>query len=95
MYTLNEEIKNKNNEERQKTREIEKQTQIELKFAANRSKQLVVRLKLSSTGTKKMNNHQIQAQKASDEAVIPEESEGAISITSRDRRMRASKQFDA
>ena len=86
------------NEKRQKTKEIEKQTQNELKFAANRSKQLIIRLKLSSTDTKKMNNHQIQAQKTDDETVILEEFEGdenAISITSRDKRMRASKQFDA
>ena len=86
------------NEKRQKTKKIEKQTQNELKFAANKSKQLVVRLKLSSTDTKKMNNHQIQTQKTDDETVILEEfeeSEDAISITSRDRRMRASKQFDA
>ena len=83
------------NEKRQKTKKIEKQTQNELKFAANKSKQLVVRLKLSFTDTKKMNNHQIQTQKTSDETVILEESEGAISITSRDRRVRASKQFDA
>ena len=86
------------NEKRQKAKEIEKQAQNELKFAANRSKQLVVRLKLPSTGTKKVNNHQIQAQKTDGEAVIFEEfeeDEDAISITSRDRRMRASKQFDA
>ena len=83
------------NKKRQKTKELEKQTQNELKFAANRSKQLVIRLKLSFTDTKKMNNHQIQAQKTSGETVILEENEGAISITSRDRKVRASKQFDA
>ena len=86
------------NEKRQKIKEIEKQTQNELKFAANKFKQLIVKLKLSSTDTKKMNNHQIQTQKTDDETVILEEfekSEDAISITSRDRRMRASKQFDA
>ena len=48
------------NEKRQKTKEFEKQTQNELKFAANRFKQLIIRLKLSSTDTKKMNNYQIQ-----------------------------------
>ena len=46
------------NEKRQKIKEIKKQTQNELKFAANKSKQLVIRLKLSSTNTKKMNNYQ-------------------------------------
>ena len=83
------------NEKRQKTKEIEKQTQKKLKFAANRLKQLIVRLKLSFTDSKKMNNHQIQTQKTSDETVIFEEDEGAISITSRDKRVRASKHFDA
>ena len=45
-----------------------------------------------------MNNHQIQTQKTNDETVIlevNEESENAISITSRDRKIRASKHFDA
>ena len=47
------------NEKRQKIKEIEKQTQNELKFAANKFKQLIVKLKLSCTNTKKMNNNQI------------------------------------
>ena len=83
------------NEERQEAREVEKQAQKELKFAANRPKQLVVRLKLSSTGPKEVDNHQIQAQEASGEAVVPEGGEGAISTTSRGRRVRAPKQFGA
>ena len=69
-----------------------------MKFAANKLKQLIVKLRLLFTNTKKMNNHQIQTQKTSDETVIleeVEENENAISITSRDRKMRASKQFDA
>ena len=45
------------NEKRQKTKEIEKQTQNELKFAANKLKQLIIKLNLSFINTKKMNNY--------------------------------------
>ena len=37
----------------------------------------------------------MQTQKTIDETVISKEDEDAISITSRERRMRASRQFDA
>ena len=83
------------NAERRKAKEAEKQAQKELKFAASRPKQLVVRLKLSSTGPKQADNDEMQAQEAIGEAVVPGEGEGAISITSRGRRVRAPRQFDA
>ena len=83
------------NAKRRKIKKIEKQTQKKLKFAASRLKQLIVRLKLSFTDSKQTNNDEMQAQKTINETVIPGENEDAISITSRERRMRASRQFDA
>ena len=83
------------NQKRRQTKKAEKQTQNELKFAAIRLKQLVVKLQLSSTDSKQMNNEQMQTQKTIDETVISKENENAIIIISRDRRVRASKNFDA
>ena len=83
------------NQKRRQIKKTEKQTQNELKFAAIRLKQLVVRLKLSSTDSKQMNNKQMQTQKTIDETVISRENEDAIIIISRDRRVCASKNFDA
>ena len=83
------------NAKRRKIKKIEKQIQKKLKFAASKLKQLIVRLKLSFTDSKQTNNDEMQAQKTINETVIPGENEDAISITSRERRMRASRQFDA
>ena len=83
------------NQERRQAKEAEKQAQNELKSAATRPKQLVVRLKLPSTGPKQVDNEQMQAQEAIGEAVVPGEGEGAIITTSRGRRVRAPKNFGA
>ena len=83
------------NEERREARAVEKQAQNELRSAASRPKQLMIRLKLPSTGPKQVDKHQMQAQEASGKAVVPEGGEGAISTTSRGRRVRAPKHFGA
>ena len=83
------------NAKRRKIKKIEKQTEKKLKFAASKLKQLVIRFKLSFTDSKQTNNDEMQTQKTIDETVISKESEDAISITSREKRVRASKQFDA
>ena len=83
------------NQKRRQIKKTEKQAQNELKFAAIKLKQLVIKLKLSSTDSKQMNNEQMQTQKTIDETVISRENENAIIIISRDRRVRASKNFDA
>ena len=82
------------NEKTKQTWAIQKQIQNKLKFAANKFKQLIVRLKLSSANSKQMNNNQMQTQKISDKTMIREKNKDEISIISRKRRMRASKHFD-
>ena len=76
-------------------KKTEKKTQNELKFAAIKLKQLIIKLKLSFTNLKQINNKQMQTQKTFDETVISKENENAIIIILRDKRMRASKNFDA
>ena len=83
------------NAEVKQAKAVEKQAQNELRSAANRPKQLVVRLKLPSTGPNQVDNDQMQAQEAIGKAVVPEGGEGAISTTSRGRRVRAPRHFGA
>ena len=83
------------NAKRRKIKKTKKQIQKKLKFAMNRFKQLIIKFKLLFTNLKQTNNDEMQTQKTIDETVISRKNEDAISITSRERRKRASKQFDA
>ena len=72
---------------------IEKQIQNELNFVVIRSRQLIVRLKLSRTRSIEEENEQNQTVNAEERRMKKMKKENIISIISRNRRVRRSKKF--